>query len=87
MKSQILINTAEMLAHFSATKLIDLIYESVKEVTIVADEDDSAIECLYSFFQNVLRLHIEMVGRLVEDKEIDWLKEQTYHRKTGAFTA
>ena len=71
-----------MLAHFSATKLIDLIYESVKEVTIVADEDDSAIECLYSFFQNVLRLHIEMVGRLVEDKEIDWLKEQTYHRKT-----
>ena len=36
----------------------------------MADADDGAVEVLQGGFQHILGLHIEVVGRLVEDKEV-----------------
>ena len=49
--------------------------------------DSGAVEGAYGFLEDVLRRHIEVVGRLVEDKQVDGLKQQSYHCQTAALTA
>ena len=37
----------------------------------MAHDDGSAVECLDGFLQHILRLHVEVVGRLIENQEVD----------------
>ena len=73
-----------MLSHLSASKLIDLGNEAVKEFTIVRDNDSCAVESLDGLLQHVFRGHVEVVGRLVEDEQVDRLQQQANHSQTAA---
>ena len=77
--AQVVVDTTEVFAHHSTTKFIYLINESVEELTVVAHHDDGAVESLDGFFEHILAHHIEVVGGLVEDKEIDRFKQKTNH--------
>ena len=71
-----------MLAHLSAAKAIDALHETVQELAVVADHDDSAVEGRDGLLQHVLGLHVEMVCGLVEDEEVHGLQQQLNHRQT-----
>ena len=85
--TQIVVDAAQMLAYLSATKLIHLVYQSVEELTVVAHDDGCSIEGLDGFLENILRLHVEMVGWLIENQEVDRLEQQLDHRQSAALAA
>ena len=64
------VDAAEVLAHLAAAELIDLADQPVEEVAVVADEYDSAVEIAQGCLEDVLGLHVEVVGRLVENEEV-----------------
>ena len=76
-----------MLTYLSTGKLIYLIYQSVEELTVVAHDDSGAVECLDGFLQHILRLHVEMVGRLIENQEIHRFEQELDHRQTTALSS
>ena len=80
------VDTAEMLADLAAAKLIDLADKAVEEVTVVADDDSGAVEGLHSLLEDVLGRHVEVVGGLVEDKEVDGGEQQAYHCQARPLT-
>ena len=84
MGTQVIVNAAQVLTNLAATKLIYLIYQAIEELTVVAHDDGSAVECLDSFLQYILRLHIQVVGRLIENEQIHRLQQQLDHRQSAA---
>ena len=44
------------------------------------------VKGLDGLLQHVLRRHVEMVGRLVKNQQVDWFQQQTDHRQTTALT-
>ena len=76
-----------MLAHTASAELINLGDKTVEELTVVADDDGSAVESLDGFFQNILRLHIKVVGRLVENQQVDGFEQQPDHGQAAALAA
>ena len=43
-----------MLTYLTATELIDFIYQSIKEFTVVAHDDSCTIKSLDSFLEHIL---------------------------------
>ena len=76
-----------MLPHLSVGKFIHLAYKSVEELTVVTHDNRRSVKSLDSFLQHIFRRHVEMVGRLVEDKEVDRREQQAYHSQPAALTA
>ena len=68
MALQPVVDSAEVLAYLSSTELIDLRDKAVEELAVVGDDDRRAVESSDGFLQHVLRLHIEMVRRLIENQ-------------------
>ena len=87
MGTEIIVDTAQMLTYLATGKLIYLIYQSVEELTVVAHDDSGAVECLDGFLQHILRLHVEMVGRLIENQEIHRFEQELDHRQTTALSS
>ena len=75
-----------MLAHLATAKLIYLGDEAIEELTVVANDDDGAVELANGFLEYILGAHIEMVGGLVEDEEVDLLEQELDHGQTAALT-
>ena len=75
-----------MLAHLASAKLINLPNQSVEEVTVVRHDNHCSVKIGYCLLQHILCLHIQMVGRLVKDKEVDRLKQQTNHCQSSFFS-
>ena len=50
--------------------------DSVQEITIVRDEYHTAREFFDRFLERTERLHIEIVGRLIENQDIRSRQEQ-----------
>ena len=55
------------------SELVYLAYKSVKKVAVVAYNNKCAVEVLKRLLQHVLGLEIKVIGRLVEDEEVDGL--------------
>ena len=55
------------------TKFIYLANEAVKKVAVVAYHDKGAIKVLQGLLQHIFRFEVEVVGRLIEDKQVDGL--------------
>ena len=68
-----------MLTNLTATELIHLIHKAVEEVTVVAHYDSRTVKGADSLLQHILRLHVQVVRRLVEDEEVNRLKQQANH--------
>ena len=75
-----------MLSDLAATKLIDLADQPVKEFTVVTDNDSRTVKSADGLFQHVLRRHIEVVGGLVENEQVDGLQQQANHSQTATLT-
>ena len=86
MGTQIIVDAAQVFTNLAATKLIYLIYQTIQELTVVAHDNGGAVECLDRFLQHILRLHIQVVGRLIENEQIHRLQQQLDHRQTAALT-
>ncbi len=77
--SQEVIDAAEILAHLTVAEFIDLVDESVKEITVMAHHDNRSGEVAYRFLKNILRGYVKMVCGFVENQEIDRFEKQTDH--------
>ena len=64
-----------MFTNHSSSEFINLFYESVEEITVVAHYDSSSIEIFYSLLQHVLRLHIQVVGGFVKNQQVYWFEK------------
>ena len=76
-----------MFTNLAAAKLIDLIYQTIEEFTIVAHDDGCSIESLNGFFQHILRLHVEVVGRLIENEEIHRFEQELDHSQSATLAS
>jgi len=85
--TQIVVDATEVLAHMALAELIDLGDQTVEEFAVVAHDDGCAVEGADGLFEHILGLHVQVVGGLVEDEQIDGLHEQAYHGETAALAA
>ena len=84
--SQELIDASDVLTHLSTTKFIHAAHKSIKEITVVAYHNHRAIELLHGILQHILRLHVEVVRRLVQNQEIHGFEQKFNHCQTTALT-
>ena len=68
-------------------KLIDLGDQTIEEISVVRNQDERAVIILESLLQDVLGLHVEMVGGLIEDEEVDWLEQQLDHTEAHSLAS
>jgi len=61
--------------------------EAVDEVAIVRDEEDGSAEAANRVEEDILGAHVEMVGGLVEEKEVGWGDEHLGHGVAIALAA
>lgn len=80
------INAAQVLAHTTVAEFIYLGDESVKKVAVMADGDERTVEVPQRLLEYILCFQVEMVGRLVEYKQVDRLKEELYHAQPHALS-
>ena len=76
-----------MLAHAVLTELIHLVHNAVEEVAVMRYDDDRAVKRLDGLLQHIFAGHVQVVGGLVEDEQVDGLQQQAYHRQTALLTA
>ena len=65
----------------------DLGRDGADQVLVVGDEDDGAVELLEGTLEDVDRVDIEMVGRLVEQEQRVGRDEHLRQREAGALAA
>ena len=53
----------------------------------MADDYDRAPEIAYGILQNILGPHIEMIGRLIEDKEVHRFEKKFQHSESRLFSS
>lgn len=53
----------------------------------MADDDGGTVESLDGFLQHILGRHVQMVGGLIENQEVDGFQQQTDHCQSTAFPA
>ena len=82
-----LIDAAQMFGYPFVAKLINLADQSVQEVTIVAHEYQCPVEVHKGLFRDVFGLHVQMVGRLIQQKQIGRTHERTSQRDSVSPTA
>src|SRR5690606_32553738 len=55
----------------------------IEEITIVADQDYGCWEIFHQFLQEIERLHVEVVGGLVENEQVCGAGEQSGEDESG----
>ncbi len=68
-------------------ELIHLRDQAVEEIAVVTDHNHRSVELCNRLLQDILRAHIQMVRRLIEDQQIDRFEKQTDHGKTALFSS
>ena len=79
------VDAAEVFADTLVPEFVDFRDETVQEVTVMADDDEGAVKVDERLLEYVLGFHVEVVGRLVKDKEVDGFEQKFEDGKTGAF--
>ena len=64
-----------MFGNFFVAELVDLGYKSIQEVTVVRYNNQSSVEILQRTFQDIFRLHIQVIGGLIQNKQIHRLQQ------------
>ena len=76
-----------MLFDAPATELIHFTNQPVEKIAVVADAYERAVKILECGFEHVFGLHIQMVCRLIQNKQVTRLQQQAYHRQTASFAS
>ena len=53
----------------------------------MAHADEGAVEGLQRGFEHIFGLHVEVVGRLIEDQQVTGFEQQSDHCQTASFTS
>src|SRR4051812_595840 len=61
--------------------------DAIQKVAVVADGDDRALKSIQSLFKRLARWNIQMVGRLVEHKDVDARVDQLGEGEPSLFSA
>ncbi len=61
--------------------------DAIEQIAVVRDEDQGAGEFEQRFLENLERGDIEVVGWLVEDEHVGWLKHEAGDEDAGALAA
>ena len=67
-------------------EFVDFRHQSVQEITVVRHHNQRTVEVEQRLFQDIFRFHVQMVGRLVENQQVDWLEQQLDHRQARALS-
>ena len=86
-RPQIVVDAAQVLAYLASAEFVHLAYETVKEFAVVAYDDGCSVEGEYCLLKHLFRWNVEMIGRLVEDEQIDGFEQQLYHCQSAAFAS
>ena len=86
-RAQVVVYATEMLANGTSAELVHLRNQSVEKLAVVADNDSRAVKGVDSLLQHLLRCHVQVIGRLVEDEQVHRLKQQLYHSQTATLAA
>lgn len=81
------VDAAKMLRHLLIAELVDLGHQSVKEVTVVRNDDQGAVEIHQCLLEDIFGFHVEVVGRLVQNQEVDRFQQELDHCQAGTFAA
>ena len=65
------VDAAKMLFHFLVAEFIHLAHQPVKEITVMGYHDKRTVKVKQSQFQDIFCLHVEVIGRLIENQQID----------------
>ena len=84
--SKELIYTTQVLTHLAVAELVHLGHETIEEITVVAHAHKRAVKILQRLLQDILSLEVEVVGRLIKDKQVHRLKQQLHQRQTCTLT-
>ena len=76
-----------MFAHLAATEFVHLADEAVEEFAVVAYDDGCAVKGEYCLLKHFFRGNVKMVGRLVEDEQVDGFEQQLDHCQSAAFAS
>ena len=93
MKMQVTVTRQEvfdathMLTHPMISEFINPVYEAVKKITVVTNNEHRTVKLANCLLKYILGFHVKMVGRLVKDEKIHRLKQQLYHGQPTAFTS
>ena len=81
------LNTAKMLLDLSIPELIQLVYKSVKKITVMGHNYERSVIILECLLENILRPDVHMIGRLVKCQKIVRLEDELGHGKPGPFSS
>ena len=81
------VDAAKVLAHFAAAELIDFRHEAVEEITIVAHDNERTVKILQRLLEHVFRTQIEVVGRLVENEQVEGFEQEFENGQARSLTA
>ena len=70
-----LIDAFQMLRHFLVSELIDLRDQPIQEITVVGYDDQRPVKVKQRLLQDILRLHIQMVCRLIQNQQVHRLQQ------------
>ena len=76
-----------MSVHCSLVKLENLITDSIEEITVVCDHEESLCRLCEIFLEPFNHAHIEVVGRLIEEKDIRVIEKDEGESETFHLTA
>ena len=68
-------------------QLPDLRRQTVDQVAVVGDQEDSALKLFQHCLQDFLCRNVEVVGRLIEQQEIGSFQSQQGQRQPATFSA
>ena len=71
--------------HLAVVDLKDPVDQAAQEVAVMADQHDRAGELLQGVQQHLAGLDVEVVGRLVEDQQVERLGQQSSPEPPGSF--
>ena len=67
-------------------EFVDFCYQAVQEITVVRHHNQRTVEVEQRLFQDIFRFHVQMVGRLVENQQVDRFEQQLDHRQARALS-
>ena len=73
--------------HGAVAELVELVGEALEEVAVVGDDDEGTRILEEGILEDVLGVHVEVVGRLVEDEEVGGCEQQLGQCEAGFFAA
>ena len=62
------VDAAKMLCHLLIAEFVNFRHQSVKEVTVVRNDNQRTVKIHQRLFEDIFGFHVEVVGRLIQNQ-------------------